>query len=344
MSKLFLFAFVLASCLLHSCATIVNSRTQKIHVTSEQAGVSIVVDSVTYPLPATIRVKRSKYDVPVQAKLDTSKQSFVLKSSFSDAFVYGNLCLSYFAPIGYLIDLSNVKKFGFDKNIHLDYNKKTFRKKETTPTLLALIRDSSAQKSKYGYAVKTSVLSLINPFFNSVSVGLEKHYGTRYSTQVNYRRFTGLREASFVKGLRGWGLSLEQKYFFKQSGNLRVYVSAELGHDLMNYRTTDFFNPRYRFDSLYNDAYTYADTYRISRSISYLQAKLGFQQSFQHFFIELYGGLGLAYRKVHHSYRNNVNDIPLTKIDFDIAASLNAPGEFTTLTVPLNFCIGYRFR
>jgi hypothetical protein len=89
---------------------------------------------------------------------------------------------------------------------------------------------------------------------------------------------------------------------------------------------------------------SYTDDYKISRSISYLNFKIGFQQYFNHWMIELYGGAGFAYRKVHHSERVNMSDQALSPKDMNLQYALNSPGEYLTVNIPFNLCVGYRFK
>jgi hypothetical protein len=341
------FTFFVALCmslLLGSCATIVNRKMQKVHITSEQKGVVVMVDTLKYSLPATIALKRSKSDISLKAILDTSTQYFTIKAKYSNAFLYGNLCWSSAAPLAYLIDLPSKKKFAYPKKMHVDFYKKSLVSKEPVSLYQKFKNDSSTRKCEYNYHIKTSMLSLLNPIFNNAGIGFEKYYGRRSSSQINLRVFTSLREASKVKSLQGYGIDFEQKLFVRQMGNFRAYVAAAVGHDRMTYATRDAFNPLNTFDSLYNKNLTYADDYKISRSLSYLNFKVGFQQYFNHWVVELYGGLGFAYRKVNHSERANMNDVALSPKDMNLQYSLNYPGEYTTMNVPLNLCIGYRFK
>ncbi|MCZ8198685.1 MAG: hypothetical protein O9267_13860 [Flavobacterium sp.] len=104
---------------LTSCATIFTKKTYKLEIKSFANTKVKVYDSI-YNLPAKIEVKRSKNVLPIVLISDTIKKNYSLKPSINPKYLYGNLSFVHFAPIGYLVDLTNGKRFYYGKTHFLN--------------------------------------------------------------------------------------------------------------------------------------------------------------------------------------------------------------------------------
>ena len=118
MTRLLMFALLIM--LLSSCATIRSRRHYKLTVTSPDATARVVYNDSTYQLPARIRVRRSKADLPLLLVTDSARRKFVVKSVPDAAFVFGNLIFMELAPAAYLIDLTTQKRFHYGTTLQLD--------------------------------------------------------------------------------------------------------------------------------------------------------------------------------------------------------------------------------
>jgi len=113
------------SCLLFasiitSCATITSRKKQDLTIFSDIPNAKIRLNDSLYTLPAKIEVKRSKKNLNVQLISDTSiVRNYTIKSSATRAFLYGNLIWMQAAPIAYLVDITNPKKFHYTKTAYL---------------------------------------------------------------------------------------------------------------------------------------------------------------------------------------------------------------------------------
>ena len=76
-------------------------------------------DSI-YNLPAKVKVKRSKKNLPIQLITDTLIKDYIIKPSVSPQFLYGNLAWVSAAPYAYIIDWTNPKRFYYGKSVFLD--------------------------------------------------------------------------------------------------------------------------------------------------------------------------------------------------------------------------------
>lgn len=111
----FLFTLVL-----HSCATLVNTPYSVLEVSSfpDSAIVSIENNPNEYVTPAVIPLKRSKQNVLISIEKDSISKQLLLDSKLSPAFTIGNLFS--WGLYGYVIDLTNPRRFRYEKDIFIN--------------------------------------------------------------------------------------------------------------------------------------------------------------------------------------------------------------------------------
>jgi uncharacterized protein YceK len=125
MTKYYL--FLLIAIVLSSCATIINKSTVGINIYSDTDTIALCVNNETskwHTTPAYIKVERSKNDLLLTAKNDTCLQQIPIKSRLSTAFVIGNI-FSSVGVLGYLIDLTNSKRYTYPTSISIDMDSET---------------------------------------------------------------------------------------------------------------------------------------------------------------------------------------------------------------------------
>lgn len=118
-ARYLLIVFVLT---LTSCATVLNKKNCNLMVSSNIENSKIQVFDSTYNLPAKISIRRSKMDLDIKLISDTLTKNYIVKSTTTPRFVYGNLLWYYMCPAAYLIDLTNHKRFYYGKFVYLDSN------------------------------------------------------------------------------------------------------------------------------------------------------------------------------------------------------------------------------
>lgn len=106
---------------LTSCATVFNKKNQAIYLYSTTNKESVKVQDSVYKLPLRLEVLRSKKDMEVTLLTDSVALDYTVKSTVDGKIVY-NLGGLMFAPIGFVIDLTNPKRFVYPKQIYLDPN------------------------------------------------------------------------------------------------------------------------------------------------------------------------------------------------------------------------------
>ena len=125
---------------LTSCATIFAKKTYELEIKS-YSNTKIKINDSIYNLPAKVNVKRSRKDLPIILISDTLNKKYNIKSSISPKYLYGNLSFVHFAPVGYLVDLTNEKRFYYGKSHFLNIS-------DTITELNTPIRESFKNSKK----------------------------------------------------------------------------------------------------------------------------------------------------------------------------------------------------
>jgi len=116
--------------LFSSCATIMNKSFYQIEVKSVPAKIKLQVGDSTYTTPTKITVERSKKDLQITASNDSITRKYEIESYLSSNFYYGNCGFFHFFPLGYLIDLTNSRRYTYGTKLYFnlydtinDYNR-----------------------------------------------------------------------------------------------------------------------------------------------------------------------------------------------------------------------------
>lgn len=115
-------SLVFSSFLFNSCASLINSKTMNVYVSTNDDSATIRIDTSQkyYNLPASINIKRSKSDINLIYTSDSISFPIVLTSNISSAFLFGNL-LPFGIP-GYLIDVTNPRKYSYPREVTIVNN------------------------------------------------------------------------------------------------------------------------------------------------------------------------------------------------------------------------------
>lgn len=104
--------------LLNSCATLVNTKYTAVNIEAEDDSVKYCLDyekTQWHETPDQIYVKRSRNDLMIIAKKDSTEKLIQVNSKLSNAFWFGNIFAGGY--IGYAIDLTNPRKYTYPKHI-----------------------------------------------------------------------------------------------------------------------------------------------------------------------------------------------------------------------------------
>lgn len=170
-----------------SCSTVLNKRKVAVYVYSDvdSAQVYINGNNTKATTPAKIYLERSKKDIALTLKMDSISKEIILKRKISKMYWFGNLFT--FAGVGYLIDLSNPKRFSYKRNnsIHFTDTCKIFRpSKFNIPVKGQINLKFSIPESNHFYI--NQGYGYGNSFgFLGISGGIEYYFKDLYSVNID---------------------------------------------------------------------------------------------------------------------------------------------------------------
>lgn len=104
----------------NSCATLLYRKTYPLPINLESPKSTFQYNGKTYHSGTAVEVKRSKQDILITEINDTLRKVYIIRPSLNPMFLFGNLCLFTLSPAGYLVDLTNSKKYYYGEEIYLD--------------------------------------------------------------------------------------------------------------------------------------------------------------------------------------------------------------------------------
>lgn len=118
--RFFLLIVVVLS--LTSCATIALRNYYTMSISSDLPKSEAVVNQTNrYQLPSRVAVPRSSENLSLTIlQNDTIVSDTTLTARLNNHFLWGNLGFLYVAPLGWLVDLSNERRFTYGQHIHVD--------------------------------------------------------------------------------------------------------------------------------------------------------------------------------------------------------------------------------
>ena len=194
---------------------------------------------------------------------------------------------------------------------------------------------AKSTKSQFpSWTIKLPLLNLLDPNSPNLQVGVERqlnrHIGLQFTAGVSVDP-----NRSVVNG-------------FRLKGEYRHYFGIKKRHSF--FWGGDVFYTRYSSrvaETFVNgiDSSLYEDHFTIYKKMYGANAKFGFHKECKnHFMFEVYSGLGFKVRSVTQQGRTNPSDSPESVVDINLAAISYEAGQATTISMPLNFAIGYMFR
>lgn len=102
-----------------SCATTMLRKTYNLKILSDGSNDTVAIQNTRYPLPARVRVERSRQELHMILISDSLTRTYTVKAVLNPTFIYGNLGGVYFSLVGYIVDLTNSKRFSYGKKIYL---------------------------------------------------------------------------------------------------------------------------------------------------------------------------------------------------------------------------------
>ncbi|MBI5540181.1 MAG: hypothetical protein HY951_09005 [Bacteroidia bacterium] len=223
-----------------------------------------------------------------------------------------------------------------------------------------IIKEIIPNVTKYenkSFIIKIAPITIVDPVFPSILIGVEKQLSRNVNIQTEFGYILPeciLENYKFKSpDFKGGKVRVEAKYFYKHDKRNKFgpYVSLEIYFTNCNYVYPVGFELTIKDSSHYltqiDDMPDYYDNISVSKKISGVNLKAGYQRNFKRFVIESYIGVGLKYNDIYISGRTNMNDYMFyDRINHDISENLIIQGKSMhrfLFNIPLNLKIGYLF-
>ena len=342
--------------LLCSCATIVHRKTCTLIIIVNPRGSKIIFKDSTYYSQATIKVKRSRESLKVTAIHDTIKKEYIIKSSPSGAFLYGNLGWNYLAPFAYGVDLFSPKRFYYGTIVLNLLDTTTIIRPRISRFYYHIgIGFKNAFKQPFAKSELTSnknqiKFTLARPIAYATYPGFElsyqRYHTHRWATQVSGMYIKDIFNAIYINHNNGgYRVGLEEKYFVNKNIKFKPYLSIYGDYAKMHYDFLERFDSTYIngvYDSLHRHG-GYFDTLHASKRISTINLKYGFEWSIKHFVVDISVGIGCRYKQANITGKKNPNDSPHRGNDINIDLRDWKSVKGYLINIPISVKIGYMF-
>src|SRR5690554_5981336 len=160
--------------------------------------------------------------------------------------------------------------------------------------------------------IKISPLKMIDVSNSAVELTFERAMGNHFATGLTagwlLPHNLGSGPVEPYPKARGFTVAVEQKYYLRESAPRGSYFAAELDFLLNRYHVREYFIDASAAEGLYYEENTYQDDIVIHKQTLTLSVKWGCQFLIGRFGLEVFGGVGIRYKDVYHSGRQNPLD------------------------------------
>lgn len=200
--------YLLLLVLFTSCATLTNKRTYNLTVTTCEENTRVIYKDSTWSLPHQFNVRRSRRPLLLTAVNDSISRKYTINATVNLKYAAGNLIwMTYppFAPLGYLVDMTNPRRYHYGKELIIDATDTaslTFNRKPLERTRYAFSKGESLKGNTY--------LNISVPFVNNFYLDV---------------RGQGIKRST---GLIGFSIGAEHFYNVRRALGFNVGMIAQL--------------------------------------------------------------------------------------------------------------------
>jgi len=173
-----------------SCATMFNSPTVNVKIYADTDSVSVNLNNAPFwhDLPASFDLYRSKYSLKITAQKDTIQKNIEINRIISTTFWLGN----YFCFFGYLVDMTNPKRFTYPKTVLINFDDKSNPYNTWLPPKQNLI-DIKVAMHGGGQNVNGNNFGLWG-----ISAGFQHYFSEKNSLIMNFGLLNNFPNADFI--------------------------------------------------------------------------------------------------------------------------------------------------
>jgi hypothetical protein len=323
-----------------SCATMFNSKKTSLTIlTSKPSNLVMGKDTIKgISTSKSFSVDRDKKPLIVSVYNDSLTKTVSIKSKNSFAY-WLNAYPNWHLWTGFYIDTKTKKRYTYPKTIYIDL--------ATKDSSYLTYKPLDKSYEKYSTIFKITPLKIVGLINPSIELSYEQRTGRSFSAQimVSYLLPVSVMDIGndFKPNIKGFSVSIEEKFYFKKSAPLGPYLSFEFNYlsnqykDIWNFGVKNIYS-----DTTYHST-NYPDTFGIKKQTYSFNLKLGYQLIVKRLSFDFYAGLGLRYKDVRHFDRINPKDEMEMPRHPNVYYITNLEGKYWTVSIPLNVRIGWTF-
>lgn len=167
--------FFFSTIYLTSCATLFNKNEKKIKVSTDISNAKMKYNDSIFILPTQIYVERKKENLELELITDSINSIIEIPYGLDQKYKYGNLIFTLFAPVGYIVDYTNNKKFTYPNKIDLSLNNEKYLK-SLQNKIKKQVKKDSIREIRLDRKQENLFLNVIIPSFHNFNVAGYKDY------------------------------------------------------------------------------------------------------------------------------------------------------------------------
>ncbi|WP_299122778.1 hypothetical protein [uncultured Winogradskyella sp.] len=330
-----------------SCATLVNGKTTRVTITAPtntrvefNNGTSTVEDGTTEIFP-----KRTKDSLVIKLSNGSISNDFKFPRKTSPA-IFFNLFIPYSFGAGFLVDLTNQKRFTYQKHLYFQIDSST--------NTFYIPKKKALRFNKNDIFIYTTPLKAIDAFSQPMlTIGAEYFFADRMSISGEYGtvytdRLGGEPDFKLVEN-KGRMFRYELKYYnlVNVSSNPRINEYIGLEARFLRYQ----FNDDLRFTRTNEDiSYFVRETFAVQKSIDVFNLKYGINFPIgKRLYLDLYSGFGLRFVEIKNPNRNYNPETDVLDEDIDgyflnfRRSNIQGVDDGTEFNFTLGFKFGIKF-
>ncbi|WP_179338881.1 hypothetical protein [Winogradskyella ludwigii] len=287
---------VLVALMLNSCATLFNGKRTKVNVYAPENTIVVYKNSTT-PLNegrAKLRPERSKDSLSFTLINDSISTDFKFRRKVSGT-IYGNLFFPSALGLGFLIDLTNQRRFTYKRNMHFEI--------DSTTSEFKIFKGTKMPINQHTTFIYTSPLLAIDVFSQPmISLGAEYFLIKNFSISAEYASIytEKLRVNSALSQAKNKGRSFrfELKYYNLISITDNPKINEYIGLEARFIRQLYSKNINY-YRSNQDINYVISEPIAVHKSVDIFNLKYGLNFPIgKHLFIDLYSGIGFRNKHI----------------------------------------------
>ena len=237
--------------------------------------------------------------------------------------------------LGLIAERNEPKRFTYPKTLFIDL----FSPDSSYLPYNALDRHCSLLKT-----TPLKLIGFMNPSFEiSYEQKINSWFTSQFTASYLFPSSVWVTMRENKEPHRGFGLSAEQKLYFKKSAPHGTYCGLEVAYRQDRFNTVETYWHKGFSDSTYM-SHSYDDAIRVYKQTTCFNIKIGYQQIIKRFVVDCYAGIGLKYRSVRELDRINPNDQTDWKNEgLSVEEIAYTPGKLWTISIPLNIRVGWTF-